>query len=460
MPLSVVILAAGQGKRMNSDLPKVLQPLAGRPLLSHVLDTARQLGADATYVVYGHGGERVRDGFSDPAVQWVLQAEQHGTGHALAQAMPQIDDAHHVLVLYGDVPLVQPDTLRPLIDACSERSIGVLSVVLDDPTGYGRIVRDGAGTVARIVEHKDANAKERALREVNTGLMCLPAQRLRGWLAALRNDNAQQEYYLTDVVAMAVADGVPVVTAQPASEIEVLGVNSPVQLAELERRYQRRLAETLMEAGVRLADPARFDLRGVLSCAEDVEIDVGCVFEGTVSLGANVRVGAHCVIRNATIAANAVIHPFTHIEGDAGSGQVAVGSGSLIGPFARLRPGAQLGEEVHIGNFVEVKNSTLARGAKANHLAYLGDATVGERVNYGAGSITANYDGANKHRTVIGNDVHVGSNCVLVAPITVGDGATIGGGSTISKDAPAGQLTVARGRQVSIAGWKRPVKAK
>jgi len=329
--------------------------------------------------------------------------------------------------------------------------------VRGDPAG--RDATEG-GRVRGIIEHKDATPTQRAVREVYTGVMAAPTAQLKQWLTRLSNDNAQKEYYLTDVVAMAVAEGVPVVTAQPASEIEVLGVNSPVQLAELERRYQRRQAETLMEAGVRLADPARFDLRGVLSCAEDVEIDVGCVFEGTVSLGANVRVGAHCVIRNATIAANAVIHPFTHIEGDAGSGQVAVGSGSLIGPFARLRPGARLGEEVHIGNFVEVKNSTLARGAKANHLAYLGDATVGERVNYGAGSITANYDGANKHRTVIGNDVHVGSNCVLVAPITVGDGATIGGGSTISKDAPAGQLTVARGRQVSIAGWKRPVKAK
>jgi len=468
MALDIVIMAAGKGTRMKSSLPKVLHRLAGRSLLQHVLQTAATLGAQRIVTITGHGAEQVEAAVAAPGLRFVRQMPQLGTGHAVQQAVPELQDSGTTLILSGDAPLIEAATARALIDACGGSRLALLTIDLADPTGYGRVVRGDpagrdateGGRVRGIVEHKDANAAQRAIREIYTGVMAAPTAELKRWLGRLSNDNAQKEYYLTDVVAMAVADGVPVVTAQPASEIEVLGVNSPVQLAELERRYQRRLAETLMEAGVRLADPARFDLRGVLSCAEDVEIDVGCVFEGTVSLGANVRVGAHCVIRNATIAANAVIHPFTHIEGDAGSGQVAVGSGSLIGPFARLRPGAQLGEEVHIGNFVEVKNSTLARGAKANHLAYLGDATVGERVNYGAGSITANYDGANKHRTVIGNDVHVGSNCVLVAPITVGDGATIGGGSTISKDAPAGQLTVARGRQVSIAGWKRPVKAK
>jgi bifunctional UDP-N-acetylglucosamine pyrophosphorylase / glucosamine-1-phosphate N-acetyltransferase len=456
MPLSIVILAAGQGKRMKSDLPKVLQPLAGRPILSHVLDTAKSLRADAIHVVYGHGGERVRQVLADEPVNWVLQAEQLGTGHAVAQAMPSIPDDHHVLILYCDVPLVRQHTLDHLLAQCSDQTVGVLTVVLADPAGYGRVVRDAAGNVVRIVEQKDANTKERAIGEINTGLMATPAKALRRWLSTLKNDNAQGEYYLTDVVAMAVADGVPVVAEHPHSLDEVLGVNSPAQLADLERRYQRRQADALMEAGVRLADPARFDVRGELVCGADVEIDVNCVFEGRVELGDDVRIGANCMIRNAVIDAGAVVHPFTHIDGERLG--VKIGAGALVGPFARLRPGAELGPEVHIGNFVEVKNSTLAKGAKANHLAYLGDAALGERVNYGAGSITANYDGANKHRTVIGADVHVGSNCVLVAPVVIGDGATIGGGSTISKDVPAGQLTVARAKQVSIEGWKRPVK--
>jgi bifunctional UDP-N-acetylglucosamine pyrophosphorylase/glucosamine-1-phosphate N-acetyltransferase len=468
MALDIVIMAAGKGTRMKSSLPKVLHRLAGRSLLQHVLQTAATLGAQRIVTITGHGAEQVEASVAAPGLRFVRQMPQLGTGHAVQQAVPELQDSGTTLILNGDVPLIEASTARALVEACGGNRLALLTIDLADPTGYGRVVRGDpagrdateGGRVRGIVEHKDANPAQRAIREIYTGVMAAPTAELKRWLARLSNDNAQKEYYLTDIVAMAVADGVPVVTAQPASEIEVLGVNSPVQLAELERRYQRRQAEALMEAGVRLADPARFDLRGELSCGEDVEIDVGCVFEGNVSLGANVRIGAHCVIRNAAIAANAVIHPFTHIEGDAGTGRVEVGSGSLIGPFARLRPGAQLGAEVHIGNFVEVKNSTLARGAKANHLAYLGDATVGERVNYGAGSITANYDGANKHRTVIGNDVHVGSNCVLIAPITLGDGATIGGGSTLSKDAPAGQLTVARGRQVSIAGWKRPVKTK
>jgi bifunctional UDP-N-acetylglucosamine pyrophosphorylase/glucosamine-1-phosphate N-acetyltransferase len=468
MALDIVIMAAGKGTRMKSSLPKVLHRLAGRSLLQHVLQTAATLGAQRIVTITGHGAEQVEAAVAAPGLRFVRQMPQLGTGHAMQQAAPELHDSGTTLILSGDAPLIEAATARALIDACGGGMLALLTIDLADPTGYGRVVRGDpagrdatqGGRVRGIVEHKDATPPQRTIREIYTGVMAAPTAQLKQWLARLSNDNAQKEYYLTDIVAMAVADGVPVVTAQPASEIEVLGVNSPVQLAELERRYQRRQADALMEAGVRLADPARFDLRGELRCGEDVDIDVGCVFEGSVSLGANVRIGAYCVIRNAAIAANVVIHPFTHIEGDAGTGAVSIGAGSLIGPFARLRPGTQLGEEVHIGNFVEVKNSTLARGAKANHLAYLGDATVGERVNYGAGSITANYDGANKHRTVIGNDVHVGSNCVLIAPITVGDGATIGGGSTIAKDAPAGQLTVARGKQVSLAGWKRPVKTR
>ncbi|HEY9066101.1 MAG TPA: bifunctional UDP-N-acetylglucosamine diphosphorylase/glucosamine-1-phosphate N-acetyltransferase GlmU [Burkholderiaceae bacterium] len=473
MALDIVIMAAGKGTRMKSNRPKVLHQLAGRSLLQHVLQTAATLGAQRIVTITGHGAEQVEASVGAQAVselRFVRQEPQLGTGHAVQQAVPELHDEGTTLILNGDVPLIEAATAKALIDACGGTRLALLTIELADPTGYGRIVRGDpagrdateGGRVRGIVEHKDATPSQRAIREVYTGMMAAPTAQLKRWLARLSNDNAQREYYLTDVVALAIADGVPVVTQQAAREIEVLGVNSPLQLAELERRVQRRQAETLMEAGVRLADPARFDLRGELVCAEDVEIDIGCVFEGRVELGANVRIGAHCVIRNATIAANAVIHPFTHIEGDAVQAEqrVSVGAGALIGPFARLRPGAQLGDEVHIGNFVEVKNSTLARGAKANHLAYLGDATVGERVNYGAGSITANYDGANKHRSVIGNDVHVGSNCVLIAPITVGDGATIGGGSTIAKSAPAGQLTVARAKQVSLAGWKRPVKAK
>ena len=464
MALDIVIMAAGKGTRMKSNLPKVLHRLAGRSLLQHVLQTAASLGADRIVTITGHGAEQVEAAVSAPNLQFVRQMPQLGTGHAMQLAVPVLHDEGTTLILNGDVPLIEAATARALIEACGRTRLALLTVDLADPTGYGRILRgDPAGRPASeggrvhgIREHKDASPAERAIREVYTGVMAAPTAQLKRWLAALRNDNVQAKYYLTDIVAMAVAEGVPVVTAQPASETEVLGVNSPVQLAELERRFQRQQAEALMEAGVRLADPARFDVRGELHCGADVDIDVNCVFEGRVELGDAVRIGANCVIRNAVIAANAVIHPFTHIDGEALG--VRVGAGSLIGPFARLRPGAVLAEDVHIGNFVEVKNSTLAKGAKANHLAYLGDATVGERVNFGAGSITANYDGANKHRTVIGADVHVGSNCVLVAPLTLGEGATIGGGSTIAKNAPAGQLTVARGKQVSLAGWKRPVK--
>ncbi|WP_374586563.1 bifunctional UDP-N-acetylglucosamine diphosphorylase/glucosamine-1-phosphate N-acetyltransferase GlmU [Ideonella dechloratans] len=461
MALNVVIMAAGKGTRMRSARPKVLHTLAGRSLLQHVLQRAAALQPQRTLVITGHEAEQVERHVSAtaPEVRCVRQQPQLGTGHAVLQASPALDaSAGTTLILNGDVPLIEPATARALAEACGGERLALLTVTLDDPTGYGRIVRSADGTqVQAIVEHKDASEAQRAIREVYTGMMAAPTAALQRWVAALRNDNAQQEYYLTDIVAMAVAEGVPVVAASAADETEVLGVNSPAQLADLERRLQRRQAQALLEAGVRLADPARFDQRGTLACGQDVEIDVNCLFEGTVSLGDGVRVGANCVIRNATIAAGAVIHPFTHIDGEQAG--VTVGEGALIGPFARLRPGAVLGREVHIGNFVEVKNSTLADGAKANHLAYLGDATVGERVNYGAGSITANYDGANKHRTVIGADVHVGSNCVLIAPVTLGEGGTIGGGSTISKDTPPGQLTVARARQVSLGGWTRPKKA-
>ena len=445
-------MAAGKGTRMKSATPKVLHRLAGRSLLQHVLDAAAGLGAERTIVITGHGADEVEAACRHSGARFARQLPQLGTGHAIQQAVPQLDDAlPTTLILNGDVPLIRTDTARALVQACGGTQLALLTIELADATGYGRILREGAA-VRAIVEHKDASAGQRAIREVYTGIMAAPTALLKRWVMALKNDNAQKEFYLTDIVAMAVADGVPVVAAPAASDTEVLGVNSPVQLADLERRHQRLQAEALMEAGVRLADPARLDVRGTLTCGSDVEIDVNCVFEGQVHLADGARVGANCVIRDATIGAGAVIHPFTHIEG------ATVGPGALIGPFARLRPGAELGADVHIGNFVEVKNSTLAAGAKANHLAYLGDATVGERVNYGAGSITANYDGANKHRTVIGNDVHVGSNCVLVAPVTLGDGATIGGGSTIAKDAPAGQLTVARAKQTTLAGWTRPKK--
>ena len=452
-------MAAGKGTRMKSARPKVLHKLAGRSLLQHVLDAVASVGDAAsrhTIVITGHGAEQVEAACAGQGLRFARQMPQLGTGHAVQQAVPVLAEAHETtLVLNGDVPLIRAATAQALADAAAGGALALLTIELADPFGYGRILREGSGAdapVRAIVEQKDATPAQRALREVYTGMMAAPTALLKRWVMALGNQNAQKEYYLTDVVAMAVAEGVPVVAVAAPDETEVLGVNSPHQLADLERRHQKRVADALMDAGVRLADPARLDVRGTLTCGSDVEIDVGCVFEGTVTLGDGVRIGAHCVIRDATLAAGAVIHPFTHIEG------AEVGPGALVGPYARLRPGAVLGAEVHIGNFVEVKNSTLAAGAKANHLAYLGDATVGARVNYGAGSITANYDGANKHRTTIGDDVHVGSNCVLIAPVTLGAGATIGGGSTVSKDAPAGQLTVARAKQVTISGWTRPKK--
>jgi len=457
MVLNIVIMAAGKGTRMRSARPKVLHRLAGRHLLQHVLDTAAGLGASRTIVVTGHGAAEVEQATGAPGLAFVRQEPQLGTGHALQQAAPLLDDTGTTLVLNGDVPLIEVETLQALIAASDGEKLALLTVALADPKGYGRVLRSG-GAITAIVEEKDASADQREIAEIYTGVMAAPTAALKDWLAALKNDNAAREYYLTDVVGLAVAGGTPVVGVHAAGETEVLGVNSAAQLADLERRFQRRAAERLMNEGVRLADPARFDLRGTLRCGSDVEIDVGCIFEGEVELGEGVRIGAHSFVRNARIAAGATLLPYTHINGEALG--ASVGEGAIVGPFARLRGGASLGPEVHIGNFVEVKNATLGRGAKANHLAYLGDADVGERVNYGAGAITANYDGANKHRTTIGADAHIGSNVVLVAPVKVGDGATVGGGSTIATDAPAGQLTVARARQSSYADWKRPTKKK
>jgi len=460
--LEVVIMAAGKGTRMKSSLPKVLHPVAGKPMVRHVIDTARQLRARQTVVITGHGAEQVEAAltasYGSAGLQFARQMPQLGTGHAVQQATPHLADDGLVVVLSGDVPLTQADTLQALISASGGDKLALLTIEFDNPAGYGRIVRNAAGQVQAIVEQKDASDEQRRIREVYSGIMAVPARLLKPWLAKLDNNNVQQEFYLTDVVKFAVADGVPVVAHLIADAAQVAGVNSPAQLAELERIHQRRCAEAFMGEGVRIIDPARFDVRGELVCAQDVQIDVNCIFEGRVQLGEGVKIGANCVLADCTIEAGAVIHPFTHIDGEKLG--VTVGEGALIGPFARLRPGAQLGAEVHIGNFVEVKNSTMAKGAKANHLAYLGDATVGERVNYGAGSITANYDGANKHRTVIEADVHIGSNCVLVAPITIGAGGTVGGGSTITKSTEPGALSVARGKQISIANYKRPVKKK
>jgi len=452
-------MAAGKGTRMMSSLPKVLHRLAGLTLIGHVLQTAYSLQARNTVVITGHGADAVEAALggpgAHPGLQFARQMPQLGTGHAVQQAAPLLADDGVVLVLSGDVPLIHVNTLRALVAACAGQRLALLTIHFADPTGYGRVLRKG-DAVQAIVEHKDASEAQRAVTEVYSGIMAAPARALKGWLARLDNRNAQGEFYLTDVVRMAVADGVDVVAHTIDDPLQVAGINSPAQLADLERSHQMRIARALMERGVRLQDPARLDVRGTLKCGQDVEIDVNCVFEGRVQLGDGVKIGANCVIANCTIAQGAVIQAFTHIHGEKAG--VTVGENARVGPFARLRPGAQLGADVHIGNFVEVKNATLAAGAKANHLAYLGDASVGERVNFGAGSITANYDGVNKHRTVIEADVQVGSNCVLVAPLTLGTGGTIGGGSTITKDTPAGALTVARGKQVSVAGWKRPVK--
>ena len=451
--MNIVILAAGQGKRMHSNLPKVLHPIAGKPLLGHVIDTARTLAPQSLSVVFGHGGDAVRAAFPAADLHWALQSPQLGTGHALQQAMPYVEPGGATLMLYGDVPLIRAETLTRLLHAAHE-ALAVLTVELDDPTGYGRIVRGADGTVERIVEQKDTTTQERAIREINTGIMAFPTDRLAGWLARLSNQNAQGEYYVTDLVAMAVADGVPVCTAQPADEWEVLGVNSKVQLAELERIAQRNTAERLLEHGVHLADPARIDVRGTLACGRDVSIDVGCVFEGAVELADAVEVGPYCVIKNARIGAGARLAAYTHIE------DAVVGPDGRVGPYARLRPGTVLAEDVHIGNFVEVKKTTIAAHSKANHLAYLGDAEIGSRVNVGAGTITCNYDGVNKHKTVIEDDAFIGSDTQLVAPVIVRRGATLGAGTTLTKEAPADTLTLSRAKQISVPGWTRPVKTK
>ena len=455
--MNVVILAAGMGKRMQSALPKVLHPLAGKPLLSHVIDTARTLAPSKLCVIYGHGGAAVlklldQYKFGQSVdIAAAEQAQQLGTGHAVQQALPLLDDAVPTLILYGDVPLTSSGSLQKLVQAAGNGQLAILTVAQDDPFGLGRIVREN-GAIVRIVEEKDANADERAIKEINSGIMVAPTVQLKKWLSALSNNNAQGEYYLTDIVAQAVADGVPVTSAQPGAVWEVAGVNSKVQLAQLERIHQNKIALALLERGVTLMDPARIDVRGELICGRDVTIDVGCVFEGRVELGDGVRVGANNVLVNARIAAGAHIKPFCHIE------EAIVGAGSLIGPYARLRPGTMLAEEVHIGNFVEVKNSQVAANSKANHLAYIGDATIGSRVNIGAGTITCNYDGVNKSRTVIEDDAFIGSDSHLIAPVTVGKGATLGAGTTLSKDAPAGKLTISRAKQTTVEGWHRPIK--
>lgn len=455
-PLNIVLLAAGKGTRMKSRLPKVLQPLGGRPLLAHVLDAVAPLAAARTVVVVGHEAAQVEAAFTGRALTFVRQEPQNGTGHAAAIALAALPDEGCTLVVTGDTPLITTGTLERLIAAANEATLALLTCTMADATGYGRIVRNAAGAVSRIVEHKDAlaanDAAVLAIREVNTGLMCAPTAWLRGALARLEPKNAQGELYLTDIVGMAAVDGLAVEAVTLEDEVEVAGVNDKMQLAALERALQRRRAEALMAVGVTLADPARIDVRGQLTCGSDVAIDVGCVFNGTVVLEDGVVIGPYCVLTDCTIGRGTRVEAMSVIEG------AVVGADVRIGPFARLRPGTRLADEVHIGNFVETKNTTMGRASKANHLAYLGDATVGERVNYGAGSITANYDGANKHPTTIGDDVHVGSNCVLVAPVTLGAGGTIGGGSTITKDTPPGALTVARAKALSIPGWKRPAK--
>ncbi|WP_026120901.1 bifunctional UDP-N-acetylglucosamine diphosphorylase/glucosamine-1-phosphate N-acetyltransferase GlmU [Paraburkholderia kururiensis] len=452
--MNIVILAAGTGKRMRSALPKVLHPLAGRPLLSHVIDTARTLKPARLVVVIGHGAEAVRSAVAAPDVQFAVQEQQLGTGHAVQQALPLLDPAHPTLVLYGDVPLTRASTLRRLTDAAGHNGYGVLTVTLDDPTGYGRIVRDADGGVLRIVEQKDASEEQRRIREINTGIIVTPTAPLADWLASLKNDNVQGEFYLTDVVELAIEAGLEVVTTQPDEEWETLGVNSKQQLAELERIHQGNVADTLLAEGVTLADPARIDVRGTLECGRDVSIDVNCVFEGRVTLADNVAIGPNCVIRNATIGAGTRVDAFTHIEG------AQVGAQVVLGPYARLRPGAALADEAHVGNFVEVKNAAIGHGSKANHLTYIGDADIGARVNIGAGTITCNYDGANKHRTIIEDDVFVGSDTQLVAPVRIGRGVTIAAGTTVWKDAEAGALVLNDKTQTAKSGYVRPVKKK
>ena len=452
MKLAVVILAAGQGKRMKSDLPKVLQPLAGRPLLGHVVSRARTLDPASIHVVYGHGGDQVRAALASENLSWALQAEQLGTGHAVAQAMPGIADDALVLVLYGDVPLIRADTLRALMAAAGTKGMSLLTVILDDPTGYGRIVRNTRGAIQKIVEHKDASKAQLKIREGNSGIMAVPAKLLRKWLGKLRNANSQGEYYLTDIIAMAVKDKVKVTPLIAPTQAETLGVNDKAQLAELEALHRAERARELMIAGATLADPARLDIRGEVTVGRDVFIDANVLIEGRVILGDRVRVGPNVILRDVTIAADCVIHPNSLLE------QSELDTGCLVGPYARLRPGSKLGKNVHIGNFVEIKKTVIADGSKANHLTYLGDAIVGKGVNIGAGTITCNYDGVNKSTTTIEDGAFIGSGNMLVAPVRVGRDATTGAGSTISKDAPDGQLTLSRAKQMTLEGWKRPEK--
>ena len=451
MTLAVVILAAGKGTRMKSSMPKVLHPLAHKPLVQHVIDTARSLDPSQIVVVYGHGGDQVREVVIDDDLSWAEQAEQLGTGHAVQQAMPHIKEADRVLVLYGDVPLTSAETLRELLDQAG-KGMGLLTINLDDPSGYGRIVRDDKGAVERIVEQKDANADELAIQEVNTGIMVFPGEKLSGWLNGLSNNNAQGEYYLTDLLAMAVSDGVSIAVTQPEHQFEADGVNNKLQLAELERAYQRLQADRLMTDGVLLRDPNRFDLRGSLTHGTDCEIDINVIIEGNVTLGNNVKIGANVVLRNVSIGDNTVVVENCIFD------DATVGADCTIGPFSRLRPGADLTGGAHIGNFVEIKKSVVGLGSKVNHLTYIGDSQIGAGVNIGAGTITCNYDGANKHTTVIGDNAFIGSNSALVAPVTIGKGATIGAGSVIRKDTPDDKLTLSGGKQVTIENWERPKK--
>ncbi|MFI8482240.1 bifunctional UDP-N-acetylglucosamine diphosphorylase/glucosamine-1-phosphate N-acetyltransferase GlmU [Pseudomonas sp. NPDC078700] len=451
MSLDIVILAAGQGTRMRSALPKVLHPVAGKSMLGHVIDIARELNPQGIHVVIGHGADTVRERLAADDLNFVMQTEQLGTGHAVAQALPALT-SDRVLILYGDVPLIEKSTLERLLLQVNDQQLGLLTVSLDDPTGYGRIVRNAAGEVEAIVEHKDASESQRLINEGNTGILAVPATKLGDWLGRLSNSNAQGEYYLTDVIAMAVADGLVVATEQPLDAMEVQGANDRRQLAELERHYQQRAARALMTQGVTLRDPARFDQRGEVTVGRDVMIDINVILEGNVLIEDNVEIGANCIIKNSVLRKGAIIKANSHLDG------AEVGEGADCGPFARLRPGTVLGKKAHVGNFVELKNAVLGEGAKAGHLSYLGDAEVGARTNIGAGTITCNYDGVNKHRTVLGEDVFIGSNSALVAPVNLGDRVTTGAGSVITSDVPVDNLAVGRAKQRNIEGWKRPTK--